>query len=80
MESMSAKSLKLATKVVFADFVMPEKSVSDANTNFISEQFQEICTHLNIDQVMTSLSPPEQWTGGSMCRVNEMHNEEMQTD
>ena len=40
-----------AIKVVFTEFGLPQKWVSDADTNFVSEEFKEFCRHLNIDQV-----------------------------
>ena len=38
---MSPKGLIAATRVVFAKFGIHKKLVSDAGTNFISEQFKE---------------------------------------
>ena len=54
VESQSAKDLIQAVKVVFAEFGLPKKLVSDAGMNFVSEQFQDFCRHLNIDQGMTT--------------------------
>ena len=50
---MSAEDLISATKVVFTEFGLTKKAVSDAGMNFVSEQFKEFCRCLYITQVMT---------------------------
>ena len=55
VESLSAKDLMQAAKVVFAEFGLAKKLVSDAGTNFVSEHFKEFCRHMNTDLVVTSL-------------------------
>ena len=39
---------------MFAEFGLSKKLVSDADMNFVSEQFKKFCSCLYIDQVMTS--------------------------
>ena len=44
-----------SARFVFAGFGLPKILLSDAGTNFVSEQFKDFCRHLNIDQVMTCI-------------------------
>ena len=50
----SADDLFRAIKVIFTEFGLPKKTVSDAGTNFMSDWFKQFCRELNIDQAITS--------------------------
>ena len=54
-EDMSAESLILACKVIFSEYGLPKRIMSDAGGNFISDKFRQFCKCMNIEQV-TSLS------------------------
>ena len=41
-------------EITFAEFVLPEKIISDMGTNFTSETFKEFYKMLNIQQSITS--------------------------
>ena len=40
-EDISADSLKLACKVIFSEYGLPKKIISDAGGNFISDNFKQ---------------------------------------
>ena len=42
-------------KIIFAEYSIPHKIMSDAGTNFISEKFQQFCKRVNIEQAISSL-------------------------
>ena len=50
--SMSAEDLIQAAKVIFIEFGLPQKIVSELST--ILAWFKKFCRHLNIDQAVTS--------------------------
>ena len=52
LEGLSAKSLITTTKVIFAEYGIPQKLMSDAGTNFISERFQQFCKAINMEQAI----------------------------
>ena len=49
----SADNLIRAVKIVFAEFGLPKKTVSDAATNFISDKFRQFCRQLSKEQPIT---------------------------
>ena len=53
-DSLSADNLINSVKIVFAEFGLPEKIVSDAVTNFISDNVRQLCRQLNIEQTITT--------------------------
>ena len=54
MEGLSAESLTAAVKVIFAEYGMPHRIMSDAGSNFISEKLKNFCNSLNIKQAVFS--------------------------
>ena len=55
--------------------------VSDSGMNSVSEKFKEFFRCLNIDKIVNILiSPPEQWPGGGMHNIFEIHHQEVQTN
>ena len=48
-KGLSADDLIRAAKITFAEFGLPNKIVSDAGTNFVSDKFKQFCRQLNID-------------------------------
>ena len=53
-EDMSAESLIVACKVIFSEYGLPKRIMSDAGVNFISDKFRKFCKCMNIEQVTSS--------------------------
>ena len=54
MEGLSTENLITTAKVIFAEYGIPQKFMSDAGTNFISDRFRKFCSSLNIKQAVLS--------------------------
>ena len=63
MEDISADSIILTCKIVFSDYSLLKKIMSDSGGNFISDKFKTICRSLNIEQAFSSY---HQQSNGSM--------------
>ena len=61
-EDLSAYNLILKCKIIFAEYGLPKKTVSDSVGNFISDTFKTFCKSLNIEQAL-SLSHHHQSNG-----------------
>ena len=55
MEGLSAENLTAAVKIIFAEYGIPCRLMSDASSNFVSEKFRSFCSSLNIEQAVSSL-------------------------
>ena len=55
MEGLSAESLIATVKIIFAEYSIPCRLMSDDGSNFISEKFKSFCNSLNIEQAVSSL-------------------------
>ena len=53
-EDLSADNLLLTCKVIFAEYGLPKKIMSDSGGNFISAKFKTFCKSLNIEQAFLS--------------------------
>ena len=53
-EHLSADSLILISKVIFAEYGLPKKIMSDSGGNFVSDKFKTFCKSLNIQQAFSS--------------------------
>ena len=53
MEGLSTESLITTTKVIFAEYSIPHKLMSDAGNNFVSEKFRTFCSRVNINQTVS---------------------------
>ena len=53
LEGLSAESLITTTKVIFAEYGIPQKLMSDAGTNFVSEKFQQFYRTINVEQAVS---------------------------
>ena len=53
MEGLSAESLIATVKVIFVEYGIPCRLMSDAGTNFVSARFRSFCGSLNIEQAMS---------------------------
>ena len=51
---MSTENLIATAKVIFAEYGIPCKLMSDTGTNFISDRFRKFCSSLNIEQAVLS--------------------------
>ena len=54
MEGLSTDNLIATAKVIFAEYGMPCKLMSDAGTNFVSDKFRKFRSSLNIEQAVSS--------------------------
>ena len=54
LEGLSVKNLINAVKIIFAEYGIPHKIMSDAGTNFVSDRFQKFCRIINIEQATSS--------------------------
>ena len=55
MEGLSAEHLIATIKVIFVEYCIPHRLMSDAGTNFVSEKFRNFWSSLNIEQAVLSL-------------------------
>ena len=54
MDGLSTESLNITTKVIFTEYSILHRLMSDTGTNFILERFKRFCTRLNIKQAVSS--------------------------
>ena len=54
MEELSAENLITTVKIIFAEYGIPCRLMSDAGSNLVSEKFSSICSTLNIKQAVSS--------------------------
>ena len=50
LEGLSAESLIAVIKVIFTEYGIPHKIMSDAGTNFVSDRFWKFCNSINVEQ------------------------------
>ena len=55
MEGLSAENLIATIKVIFAEYGILHRLMSDTGSSFVSEKFRSFCSSLNIKQVVFSL-------------------------
>ena len=55
VERLSTESLIATTKVIFVEYGIPLKLMSNAGTNFISDKFRKFCSRLSIKQAVSSV-------------------------
>ena len=53
LEGLSAENLINTVKIIFAEYGIPKKIMSDAGTNFISDRFQQFCKMINVEQAVS---------------------------
>ena len=54
LEGLSAENLTNTVKIIFAEYGVPCKIMSDAGTNFVSERFQKFCRVINVEHATSS--------------------------
>ena len=54
LEGLSTQNLITRAKVIFAEYGIPHKFMSDAGANFISGGFRKFCSSLNIKEAVSS--------------------------
>ena len=60
LEGLSAESLIATIKVIFTEYCIPCKIMSDTGTNFISDKFWKFCHSINVEQAVSlAISPPK---------------------
>ena len=55
LEGLSAESLIITTKIIFAKYGIPQKIMSDASTNSVSDRFHQFCKSINVEQAVSSV-------------------------
>ena len=50
LEGLSAENLSNAVKIIFMEYGVPCKIMSDAGINFISDRFWKFCRAINVEQ------------------------------
>ena len=55
MEGLSSESLITTTKVIFTEYGIPFKIMSDTGTNFVLDKLRKFCSRLNIEQAVSSV-------------------------
>ena len=53
LERLSAESLITKIKVIFTEYGIPHKLMSDAGTNFVSDKSQQFCKTINVEQAVS---------------------------
>ena len=51
VDDMSTESLVIACKVIFSEYGLTKKTMSDGSGNFISDNFRQFCKCMNIERV-----------------------------
>ena len=54
LEGLSVESLINTTKIIFTKYGIPQKIMSDASTNFVSDRFHQFCKSINVEQAVSS--------------------------
>ena len=54
LEGLSAENLITRVKVIFVEYVIPCKLISDAGTKFVSDRFRKFCNSINVKQAVSS--------------------------
>ena len=54
LEGLSADNLINAVKIIFAEYGIPWKIMSDVGSNFVPDRLQQFCKSINIEQVILS--------------------------
>ena len=54
LQGLLAEQLINAVTAIFAKYGIPQKMMSDAGTNFLSEKFRQFCKSINIEQAVSS--------------------------
>ena len=54
VEDLSADILRETCKIIFSEYVIPRKIVSDVGTNFVFEKFQDFCICLSMHLAVSS--------------------------
>ena len=52
-DGLLADNLIIVVKIVFAEFGLPSKIVSDGDTNLVSDKFRQFFMQLNLEQAIT---------------------------
>ena len=55
-EDLSADSLILTCKIIFEEYGIPKKIMSDSGSNFIPDKFKTFCKNLKIDKLFHHLT------------------------
>ena len=53
LQGLLAEHLINAVTAIFTEYVIPQRIMSDAGTNFVSERFRQFCKSINIEQAVS---------------------------
>ena len=53
MDGLSADSLILIYQIIFEEYILSKKIISDVDAYSVSEKFKEFCRNLNIEQAVS---------------------------
>ena len=54
VEGLSTENITTTIKVIFVEYGIPHRLMSDTGSNFVSEKFRSFCSSLNIEQAVPS--------------------------
>ena len=54
LEGLSVENLINTVKIIFAEYGIPQKIMSDMGTNFVADRFWQFCKSINVEQVISS--------------------------
>ena len=55
LEGLSAENLINMVKIIFAEYGIPQKTMSVVGSNFVADRFQQFCKSINIEKVISSV-------------------------
>ena len=55
LEGLSAENLIPTVKVIFTEYGIPWKLMSNTGTNFVSDKFSKFCNSINVEQAVSSV-------------------------
>ena len=70
LEGLSAENLITTVKVIFREYGILHKLMSDAGTNFVSDKFWKFCNSINIEQVVLSAYHHQNNGQGEVHKMN----------
>ena len=54
LEGLLGENLTNAVKIMFMEYGIPQKIMSDTGTNFVSDRFLQFCKTINVEQAISS--------------------------
>ena len=70
MEGLSAENLIAKVKIIFAEYGIPHRLMSNAGSNFVSEKFRSSTTVSAQADSVIIIPSPKQWTSRSLHKIH----------